>query len=300
MRIARLRQGKDVVTAVFVSDTPYSLSKILGISEKQISENFYEIIQERRDAIIRAAKSGQNPIQGDWTFDIPIPKVNQIRDFYAFEEHVKAGRKSRGLEMIPEWYEIPVFYYSGNSSIYPSGEGVRYPSYSNALDFELEIAAVIGRGGMNISSEGAMDHVSGFMLVNDWSARDEQKKEMKLNLGPVKSKDFGTSMGPFLITSDEILEYGNSDGKLNVHVEAYVNGRKYSEANLKTIYWSFGDMIERASKEVMLREGDIIMSGTVGTGCIMELGPEKYGWLKRGDKVIFRSEVLGNLENVIV
>lgn len=300
MRISRLARGKEAVTAVFVADKPYLLSEILGISEEDISSGFYEIIGNSSEEILRSVETDPHPVEDGWRFDIPIPRVNQIRDFYAFEEHVKAGRKSRGLDMIPEWYEIPVFYYSGTSSLFASGQGVSYPSYSSQLDFELEIAAVIGKDGRNIAKEQAMEFISGFMFANDWSARDEQKKEMMVNLGPAKSKDFGTSLGPFLVTTDEMLQHRDSLGRFDVSVHGFVNGNMYSEANLKTIYWTFGDMIERASRDVALRKGDIIMSGTVGTGCILELGPEKYGWLKKGDEVIFESEVLGKLRNRIV
>lgn len=300
MNTGIIRQDETLRPVVFSGNVPYSVSEILDTTDRQILEDFYTVFSENRKEIERAVLRGEHAVEGDWNYSIPVPGVGQIRDFYSFEEHVKAGRRSRGLEMIPEWYEIPVFYYSGTSCLYASGEEVRYPSYTEQLDFELEIAVVIGRDGINISSREYMDYVFGAVFVNDWSARDEQKKEMKLNLGPAKSKDFGTSIGPYVVTSDVLTGLMDSEGRIDIGVEGYVNGTRYSQANLKTIYWSFGDMIERASRDVMLHRGDIIMSGTVGTGCILELGADRFGWLRKGDEVEFRSDTLGSLRNRIV
>ncbi|MHB1471887.1 MAG: fumarylacetoacetate hydrolase family protein, partial [Thermoplasmataceae archaeon] len=231
------------------------------------------------------------------TMLIPVPKVNQIRDFYAFEEHVRRSRESRGLEMVPEWYEFPAFYYSGTSNLFGSNDPIPYPSYSSEVDYELEVGAVIGKEGRNISRGEAREYIFGLVLMNDWSARDVQRKEMKIGLGPAKSKDFATSFGPFIVSMDELVDLTNQEGKIDVDLSASVNGNHYSSGNLKSIHWDFEDMIAWASQETTLRPGDIMMSGTVGTGCILEIGHEEYGWLKRGDTVQFHSDILGDTSN---
>lgn len=300
MKAGRIRKNGKTLSVIFADDGPVSIAALLDTTEDTITKDFYSIIMEREEELLEALEKSDGFITGDWEYDIPIPEVNQIRDFYAFEDHVKAGRASRGLEMIPEWYRIPVFYYSGTSSLLPCGTDLEYPGYTEQLDFELESAVVIGKEGRDINSSSAKEYVAGLLLMNDWSARDEQKLEMKLNLGPAKSKDFGTSFGPFIVSGSELWNLESRGMRFDIEVSAYVNGRRYSNANLGSMYWSFGDMIERASREVTLKKGDIIMSGTVGTGCIVELGPEKYGWLKRGDEVEFESPVLGKMKNRIV
>jgi len=233
-------------------------------------------------------------------FLIPLPSVTSIRDFYTFEEHVRRARERRGLEMVNEWYEIPVYYYSGTSMLYPSESSVPYPDFTKQLDYEMEVAAVIGREGINISENEAMSHVFGFTLMNDWSARDLQRKEMAVGLGPSKSKDFATSIGQYITTTDEIEGLIDNEGRLNIGVECYVNGRRYSSGNLIDMFWTFRKLIAWASKGTMLRKGDLIMSGTISTGCILELGAENYNWLKKGDTVSMRSSTLGELNNKVV
>lgn len=231
---------------------------------------------------------------------VPVPGVTSIRDFYSFEEHVRKARARRGLDMVPEWYDIPAYYYSSTSMLYPSGSTIPYPSFTSELDYEMEVAAVIGKEGINIRREDALSHVLGITLANDWSARDLQRKEMKIGLGPSKSKDFATSLGPYLTTLDELDDSKESDDRFDIAVEGYVNGKKYSAGNVKDMHWSFSELIEYASKGTRLRKGDVIMSGTVSTGCILELGPEEYGWLKRGDVVSIKSPILGELTNEVV
>ncbi len=231
---------------------------------------------------------------------VPLPKVTSIRDFYTFEEHVRKARTRSGLEMIPEWYEVPAYYYSSTSMIYPSGSSVPYPVFTSELDYEMEVAVVIGKQGINIRREDALSHILGLMLANDWSARDLQRKEMKIGLGPSKSKDFATSLGPYVTTIDELEDLKESDFRFDIPVEAYVNGKKYSSGNVRDMHWTFSELVEYASRGTRLRKGDVIMSGTVSTGCILELGSEEYGWLKRGDVVSIRSPILGELTNEVV
>ncbi|MED0738247.1 fumarylacetoacetate hydrolase family protein [Aneurinibacillus thermoaerophilus] len=229
----------------------------------------------------------------------PIPRPPSFRDFYAFEEHVKTARRKRGLDMVPEWYKFPVFYFSNASAIKGSGEPVEKPSYTEWLDYELEVACVIGKEGRNIKREQALDYIEGFMILNDWSARDVQREEVKVGLGPAKGKDFATSMGPYLLTKDELEDRRNGE-HYDLEMKAFVNGKLLSQGNMKTLYFSFAQMIERASQDCTLYPGDVIGSGTVGTGCILELGAEVHRWLEKGDTIELSIERLGVLRNEII
>lgn len=229
----------------------------------------------------------------------PLPEPRSFRDFYAFEQHVKTARENRGLEIIPEWYEIPVFYFSNHLAIKGPGEEIDKPVDCNWLDYELEIACIIGKQGRNISADEADDYIFGYCILNDWSARDLQRQEMKVGLGPAKGKDFATSIGPWILTKDELEPLKAGKG-FDLTMKARVNGRLLSEGNLKDIFYSFGEMIERASAGVTLYPGEIIGSGTVGTGCILELGTVVHRWLKPGDGVELEIDKLGVLKNLVV
>jgi 2-keto-4-pentenoate hydratase/2-oxohepta-3-ene-1,7-dioic acid hydratase in catechol pathway len=229
----------------------------------------------------------------------PLPTPKSFRDFYAFEQHVKSARENRGLDMIPEWYQIPVFYFSNHLAIKGPEDKISLPANCNWLDYELEVACVIGKQGRNISAEEAEDYIFGYCILNDWSARDLQRQEMKVGLGPAKGKDFATSIGPWIVTKDEMehLRFGKG---FDITMKAKVNGVLLSEGNMKDIYYSFGEMIERASSGATLYPGEIIGSGTVGTGCILELGTEVHRWLQPGDVVELEIDKLGVLKNSIV
>ncbi len=234
----------------------------------------------------------------------PVPNPPSVRDFYAFEQHVKASRGRRGLDMIPEWYQIAVFYFSNPAAIVGPEEDVFYPDDSQEVDFELEIACVIGTPGRDIAAADAPAHIAGYLVMNDWSARDIWRQyEAKLSMGPAKAKDFATSLGPWLVTTDELADRRISTGaeeRYDLAMLGRVNGREVSRGNFKDIYYSFPQMIERASRHVTLKAGDVIGSGTVGTGCIFELGPENVPWLKAGDIVEMEIERLGMLRNRLV
>ncbi|KAB2329784.1 fumarylacetoacetate hydrolase family protein [Cytobacillus depressus] len=229
----------------------------------------------------------------------PLPNPRSFRDFYAFEEHVKTARESRGLEMMPEWYDIPVFYYSNHLAIKGPNEAIVRPKQCNWLDYELEIACVIGKEGMNIKAENADEYIFGYCILNDWSARDIQRKEMKVGLGPAKGKDFATTIGPYLVSKDELEEYRVENG-YDLTMTAKVNNVLLSEGNMRDIYYSFAEMIERASDGVNLYPGDLIGSGTVGSGCILELGTDVHRWLEPGDEVELEITALGSLKNTII
>lgn len=229
----------------------------------------------------------------------PLPVPKSFRDFYAFEQHVKSARENRGLKMISEWYEIPVFYFSNHLAIKGPEDKISMPVESKRLDYELEVACVIGKQGKDIRADEADEYIFGYCILNDWSARDLQRQEMKVGLGPAKGKDFATSIGPWILTKDE-LENVKSGKGFDITMKAKVNGIPLSEGNMKDIYYSFGEMLERASAGVTLYPGEIIGSGTVGTGCILELGTEVHRWLQPGDEVVFEIDKLGVLKNWII
>jgi fumarylacetoacetate (FAA) hydrolase len=230
----------------------------------------------------------------------PFP-IASIRDFYAFEQHVKTCRKHRGLDMLPQWYQVPVFYFSNPVCVVGDGDPVRAPHGSSALDYELELACVIGKAARDLpADDSAMDYVAGFTIMNDWSARDIQRVEMAVGLGPSKSKDFATSLGPVLVPFDELRDCYR-DGRLHLEMTASVNAKEYSRGNAGSMYWTWPQILAHASRDTELRPGDVIGSGTVGTGCILELTPEAVGgWLKPGDVVELTVERLGTLRNTVV
>ncbi|AGA25466.1 2-keto-4-pentenoate hydratase/2-oxohepta-3-ene-1,7-dioic acid hydratase [Singulisphaera acidiphila DSM 18658] len=231
----------------------------------------------------------------------PLPPVASIRDFYAFEQHVKTCRGHRGLAMAPEWYEVPVFYFSNPASVIGHEAEVFAPKGSRALDYELELACLIGTECRDLPADDrAMEVVAGFTIMNDWSARDLQRLEMAVGLGPSKGKDFATSLGPDLVTLDELSDQYR-DGRLHLEMTAAVNHRILSHGNAGSMYWTWPQLLAHASRDVTLRPGDVLGSGTVGTGCILELTPEAVGgWLKPGDVVELTVERLGTLRNRVV
>jgi fumarylacetoacetate (FAA) hydrolase len=231
----------------------------------------------------------------------PLPAIASLRDFYAFEQHVKTCRRQRGLDMVPQWYEVPVFYFSNTANLLGPDEPVWAPRGSAALDYELELACVIRREGRDLPADDrAMEYVAGFTIMNDWSARDLQRVEMAVGLGPSKGKDFATSLGPELVPFDALRDR-YEEGRLDLEMTASVNGRILSRGNAASMYWTWPDLIAHASRDTRLRSGDVLGSGTVGTGCILELTPEAVGgWLQPGDVVELTIERLGTLRNPIV
>ena len=232
-------------------------------------------------------------------FLAPI-KPTTLRDAYAFEAHVKTANRNRGQEVPENWYKFPVFYFSNPNNNYGHEDLIPYPSYTQALDYELEIAVIIGKSGINIKPEDAEQYIFGYTIFNDWSARDLQVQEMKVNFGPVKSKDFACSFGPDIVTADAFVDKAvGRPGVFDLEMVARVNGMELSRGNFKDIHWSFGDIIARASQSVMLNPGDVIGSGTVGTGCLYELTKNQGPWLKSGDVVELEVERIGVLRNIV-
>jgi fumarylacetoacetate (FAA) hydrolase len=210
----------------------------------------------------------------------PVLHPPAVRDFMAFEQHVATARASRGQPVPKEWYEVPVFYFSNPAAMFGPEDEIPYPEGSEQLDYELEVAAIVGADG----------EIGGFTIMNDWSARDLQLKEMKVGLGPAKGKDFATSIGPVVVTPDEF------DGTSGAMV-ARVNGEERSRGELADMHWSWADLVAHAAQNSTLRPGDILGSGTVGTGCILEHGDGR--WLRPGDVVELEVEGLGVLRNVV-
>jgi fumarylacetoacetate (FAA) hydrolase len=231
------------------------------------------------------AAPGETAADGEFALEdvrlhAPIPTPPSVRDFFAFEQHVATTRANRGSTVPPEWYEIPAFYFSNPAAIFGPEDPIAYPQSSEQLDYELEVAAVIGKDG----------RIAGFTVMNDWSARDLQLQEVRIGLGPAKGKDFATSLGPVLVTSDEL------DGS-EAEMVARVNGEERSRGNLRDLYHSWDAIVERASLNTVLRAGDVIGSGTVGTGCILEHGDGR--WLQVGDVVELEVEGIGVLRNTV-
>ena len=229
--------------------------------------------------------------------EAPVEQPGSVRDFYAFERHVATARAGRGLDMDPAWYERPVFYFSNPGALLGSGAAVPMHPRSQQLDFELELAWLVGCDLRGADEDASAAAVVGYTVMNDWSARDVQRQEMVLNLGPAKGKDFATSLGPVLVTADEFDATAGA-------MRAWVNGRLYSDADLAECFWSIPTMTAYAAEATVVRAGDVCGTGTCGTGCILELslthGSEAYPWLQPGDVVELEIEGIGRLVNHVV
>ncbi len=216
----------------------------------------------------------------------PVPEPPSIRDFYAYEGHVAAGFRTRGAKIPDAWYQAPVFYFTNPAAVFGPGQAITRPEGSSMLDFELEIAAVI-------DGEGA---IAGFTLMNDWSARDIQRTEMTVGLGPAKGKDFATSLGPWLVTPDELP----FDGEwLHMEAEVLVNDRVITRVSTEPMHHSWPELVAQAARGTRLRPGDVLGSGTVTGGCLLELGPIDGHWIEPGDEVRLTATGLGELRTPV-
>ncbi|MFD1165315.1 fumarylacetoacetate hydrolase family protein [Sphingobacterium daejeonense] len=243
----------------------------------------------------------------------PLPNPTSFRDAYAFRQHVETSRLNRGLEMIPEFDQFPVFYFSNHQAIQGPGPVYCMPDHFDKMDFELEVAIVINKKGRNIKAIDADNYIAGIMILNDLSARNLQMQEMKLNLGPAKGKDFASMFGPYLVTFDELEKYktktvdGHIGNTYDLKMRCWVNDELLSEGTLASMHWTFAEIIERASYGVTLYPGDIIGSGTVGTGCLLELNGtakrkdpnHQEQWLQPNDVIKMEVTGLGTLENKV-
>ncbi len=318
--ISYLSEDEEDRLAILVDGKAYDTQQL----DRRLADNMADFLFDG-DESMQLAKSlekkiraGQVKVKGMDVSNIellaPVPHPTSCRDAYAFRQHVAAARLNRGLEMIPEFDEYPIFYFTNHNAIYGPGEIDVMPDHLNGLDFELEVSIVIGKHARNVTAAEADEYIAGFMIMNDMSARVLQMEEMKLNLGPAKGKDFCTVLGPWLVTPEELEPYktapkpGHTGASYNLEMKCLVNGKQVSEGNMNSMDWTFAEIIERAAYGVDLMPGDVIGSGTVGTGCFLELnGTAKRldpkatpQWLQIGDVVEMEITGLGLLQNIIV
>lgn len=295
----------------------YDLAKL----HPDLPDSIIPFLQMGVDAILKTAEIAQGIRNGSITADpvinpvlkAPVPFPGSCRDAYAFRQHVETSRRNRGAGMIPEFDQFPVFYFTNHRAIEGPGEVFCMPDHFHKLDFELEVAVVIGKRGRNIRAAEADAYIAGYTIMNDLSARTLQMEEMVLNLGPAKGKDFATVIGPWLVTRDELESFrvparsGHTGEAHDMKMRCWVNDKLVSEGSLKDMDWTFAEIIERCSYGVDLFPGDLIGSGTVGTGCFLELNGTgkrrdpgyQEQWLQAGDVVRMAVDGLGTLENTI-
>jgi 2-keto-4-pentenoate hydratase/2-oxohepta-3-ene-1,7-dioic acid hydratase in catechol pathway len=294
MRIARYRQESAEHVGIVEGDLVRAAAQVLGGPEEG-------------DALVLALATGELSADGlgepvplsAVRLLAPIRRPPAIRDFYAFEQHVATAMRTRGREVDPDWYELPVFYFSNPHTVLGPGEEVAMPR-TEELDYELEVAAVVARDVRDLTPEGALDAIAGYTIFNDLSARDLQRRELRLGLGPAKGKDFASVLGPLLVTPDEL---GGTPDRPTGAMLARVNGEEWSRGELGDLHHTFGVLLAQASRDAVLRAGDVIGSGTVGTGCILELGAvhgrDRYPYLRPGDVVELEVEGIGILRTPI-
>lgn len=307
MRLARWRVADDpaihegIVIGSRVVDLPAGVS-IQGLLEAGLTRAL------GIGAGVEARMSGDEEQIGAVTL-LPPLRPATIRDFVTFEEHVEGMTASPdGASHVPsEWYEYPTFYFTNPHSVLATGDTVMFPAGSVRCDFELEVAAAIGavpgRSGAHLSPEEAAEHIFGYTIMNDWSARDVQAREMAVRLGPAKGKDFATTLGPVLVTADEFTELHDNDGFLQLELEVLVNGVTIGTDLLGNMGWPFADLVAYASRDTRVVPGDVLGSGTSGRGCLAELwgraGELVPAPLQPGDEVVMRVERIGEIRNVV-
>jgi fumarylacetoacetate (FAA) hydrolase len=290
-------KGEDIVDVALASNNTLPQDMISFL------EGFDRNVEAAKKLLESSAASHK---RSEVTLLSPVPRPTSMRDGYAFRQHVEAARRNRGVEMIPEFDLFPVFYFTNHNGVIGEGPMQVMPEHLKKLDFELEAAIVIGKKGRSIKASEADSYIAGYMIMNDWSARYLQMEEMKLSLGPAKGKDFATALGPWLVTKDELesKKITSADGdRYDLTMTCTVNGKELSRGNLKDMTWSFAQLIERASYGVTLMPGDVIGSGTVGTGCLLELNGSKITdnlWIQVGDTVTCSIDMLGSLTNTVV
>jgi fumarylacetoacetate (FAA) hydrolase len=302
---------------VFVDGHIYNLNSC----DKLIPDNMNAFLAGGEELMVRAKKisasikAGTLAAKEEIFFELlaPVPHPSSCRDGYAFRQHVASARRNRKLDMIPEFDSYPIFYFTNHNAIQGPGEITCMPDHFEKLDFELEAAVVIGKKGRNISAAEADEYIAGYMIMNDMSARTLQMEEMLLNLGPAKGKDFSTVIGPWLVTPDELEPYkvpakpGHVGNAYKLNMKCWVNGVEVSSGSVADMDWTFAEIIERCAYGVDILPGDVIGSGTVGTGCFLELNgtgllnDPSYTpqWLQEGDVVEMEITGLGRLSNTI-
>lgn len=323
MKLVSYKSKKSDRVGILYEDKIFDLEKSASALKIELPSTMKEFLEGETKSmklakkvydVIKNKKIKSRIKLNDVTLLAPVTQPPSMRDGYAFRQHVQTARRNRGVEMIPEFDQYPVFYFTNHNAVYGEGTIKVEDDHLDKLDFELECAIVIGKKGKNIPAAKADSYIAGYTIMNDWSARTLQMEEMKLNLGPAKGKDFATSIGPWLVTTDELEQYkieSPSGNKYDLKMIARHNGKQVSEGNLKDMNWTFAEIIERASYGVTLYPGDVIGSGTVGTGCYLELNgtqalkaKEKGNaftpvWVKDGDDFELEITGLGILKNKI-
>lgn len=313
------KQGKEQL-AFLIDNVLYDVNaanNALPSTMKEMLDN-WEALVDTAKAAEADIKSGKSNVQGmpfeTATIMAPVPHPASCRDGYAFRQHVAAARRNRKVDMIAEFDQYPIFYFTNHNAIQGPGDIVCMPDHFQKLDFELEAAVVLGKKGRNFKAAEADQYIAGYMIMNDMSARTLQMEEMLLNLGPAKGKDFSTVIGPFMVTPDELEPYripakpNHVGNNYNLKMKCWVNGVLVSEGNMGDMDWTFAEIIERCAYGVDVLPGDVIGSGTVGTGCFLELNGTgllndpnyKVQWLQPGDVVEMEIDGLGKLKNTIV
>jgi fumarylacetoacetate (FAA) hydrolase len=324
MKLVTYRYNRTEHLGIFFDDKVYNLAESAKSYAKtalpddmltflQQGEKAMEIAKEINEEIRNANPEMKGLEIVNYELMAPVPHPASCRDGYAFRQHVAAARRNRKVPMIPEFDQYPIFYFTNHNAIQGPGEIWCMPDHFQKLDFELEAAVVIGKKGRNVRAEQADEYIAGYMIMNDISARTLQMEEMLLNLGPAKGKDFSTVIGPWLVTPDELKPYkvpakeGHVGNSYNLSMKCWVNGKQVSEGNVADMDWTFAEIIERCAYGVDILPGDIIGSGTVGTGCFLELNgtgllndPDyRPQWLQPGDVVEMEIAHLGRLKNTI-
>ena len=317
--VTYLKHGREQL-AFYINDRIYDANEAnlrLPTTMKEMLNDWerLEDVARMADEALKAGTTGLEGIAYN-TADImaPVPHPTSCRDGYAFRQHVASARRNRKVDMIPEFDQYPIFYFTNHNAIQGPGDIRCMPDHFHKLDFELEAAVVLGKKGRNIKAEDADKYIAGYMVMNDMSARTLQMEEMLLNLGPAKGKDFSTVIGPMLVTPDELEQYRISPkpnhvgNAYNLKMVCRVNGIQVSQGSVGDMDWTFAEIIERCAYGVDVLPGDVIGSGTVGTGCFLELNGTgllndpnyKAQWLQPGDVVEMEIDGLGLLKNTIV
>lgn len=317
MKLVSYKTEEKEHLGVFVNNHIYNLNSC----HKLLPDNMSEFLLGGEALMEIAKQVNEDILQGkllpkqEVFFELmaPVPHPTSCRDGYAFRQHVAAARRNRKVEMIAEFDQYPIFYFTNHNAIQGPGEIDCMPDHFNKLDFELEVAVVIGKKGRNIKAEDADSYIAGYTIMNDMSARTLQMEEMLLNLGPAKGKDFSTVIGPWLVTPDELEPFlvaakpNHVGNAYNLNMTCKVNGIQVSAGNMADMDWTFAEIIERCAYGADILPGDVIGSGTVGTGCFLELNGTgllndpnyKVQWLQDGDTVEMEIDGLGILTNVI-
>ncbi|MFD0792552.1 fumarylacetoacetate hydrolase family protein [Mucilaginibacter litoreus] len=302
---------------VYVNGHIYNLNSC----DKLIPDNMNEFLCGGNELMEHAKRVNQDIVNGNiqakeelfYELLAPVPHPTSCRDGYAFRQHVATARRNRNVDMLPEFDQYPIFYFTNHNAIQGPGEIECMPDHFEQLDFELEVAVVLNKKGRNIKAADADSYIAGYMIMNDMSARTLQMEEMLLNLGPAKGKDFSTVIGPWLVTPDELEPYkaapksGHTGATYNLEMKCLINGKQVSYGNMADMDWTFAEIIERCAYGCDVLPGDVIGSGTVGSGCFLELNGTgllenssyQPQWLQPNDLVEMEITGLGILGNII-